>query len=135
MEDEMGEEVEWGEEKENSCLDDPDWLTQAFLRQGFVNSSILRDQMGFSLKDKKIVYVAVLHSMHDGSGGPAKLLGAYTQTFLAEARCYRELKNLGYDQPTDIVALEIDKDYDLDAANSKEVQAMWGSVPMPEGST
>lgn len=63
---------------------------------------------------KLTVHVAMLQPFHDGSGGSAKVLGVYGQKFRAEARCYRELKALGYDQPTDVVALILDADYDLE---------------------
>ncbi len=47
------------------------------------------------------LFVAMLMPFHDGSG-EAQLLGVYSTKEKAEANCYRALKTLGYDQPTEI---------------------------------
>ncbi len=54
------------------------------------------------------LFAAVLMPFHDGSG-TAELLGVYTTKEKAEARCYRALKTLGYDQPTEIFESVLDE--------------------------
>ncbi len=62
-------------------------------------------------------YVALFESPYD-SNTPAKVLGVYSNRFKAEARCYREVKNLGYEHPTNVV--EVVLDYDDDLSNEEK---------------
>lgn len=48
------------------------------------------------------VYVVLLKRHHDGSG-EEKVLGVYGTSTAAEARCYRTLRDLGYDQPIEVI--------------------------------
>lgn len=50
------------------------------------------------------VYVSLLLPNHDGSG-KTEVLGVYDDQSRAESRCYRELMNLGYDQPTAVAPI------------------------------
>lgn len=73
---------------------------------------------------KQTVFVAILLPNHDGSGN-AKVLGAYSVKWKAEGRCYRELKSLGYDQPTDVVECQIDQDILDPPPDPARVQKIW----------
>lgn len=48
------------------------------------------------------LFVALLLPFSDGSGEPV-VLGIYTNKERAEARCYRAIRRIGYDQPTAII--------------------------------
>lgn len=49
-----------------------------------------------------VLYVSVLLPFLDGSG-KTQLLGVYSNRAEAEARCYRKLMQLGYEQPTAVI--------------------------------
>ncbi len=58
--------------------------------------------------DELNLFVAMLMPFYDHSGSPV-VLGVYSRKEKAEARCYRELSTLGYDQPTSIIEIVLDK--------------------------
>lgn len=59
-----------------------------------------------------MVYVALLLPFTDGSG-ETEVLGVYSTRDGAQARCWRALQALGYEQPTDVVACAIDADAEV----------------------
>ncbi len=61
------------------------------------------------MENETKLFVSLLLPFHDGSGVP-EVLGVYSNREKAEARCYREVCNLGYDQPTAIVESILDND-------------------------
>lgn len=56
------------------------------------------------------VYVALLLPYSDGSGD-VSVLGVYSTRVDAEARCWRTLKRLGYEEPTEVVETLLDPPY------------------------
>jgi hypothetical protein len=58
-------------------------------------------------------YVAMLLPFSDGSGEPV-VLGIYSERHLAEARCWRALQRLGYEQPTAVISRPLDLDNEGD---------------------
>lgn len=57
------------------------------------------------------LHVALLLPFKDGSGEHA-ILGVYEDEAAAQARCWRVLQHLGYDQPTAVVSVLLDIDYE-----------------------
>lgn len=53
------------------------------------------------------LFVAMLLPFSDGSGD-AVVLGVFSTRDAAEARCWRALRRLGYDQPTAVVERPLD---------------------------
>ena len=59
--------------------------------------------------DGSVVYVALLLPHTDGSG-EAAVLGVYETPEEAEARCWRAIQRIGYEQPTGVVSRIIGSD-------------------------
>lgn len=53
------------------------------------------------------LFVAMLLPFADGSGSPV-VLGVYSSREGAEARCWRAIKRLGYEQPTAVIERPLD---------------------------
>ncbi len=58
---------------------------------------------------KTTTFVSMLMPFYDQSGIP-KVLGIYSTKEKAQARCWREIQKLGYDQPTEVIECTIDED-------------------------
>lgn len=59
------------------------------------------------------VHVALLLPFTDHSGEP-KVLGVYHTATAAQARLWRHGQTAGYDQPTEVVSVELDADVNPD---------------------
>ncbi len=57
------------------------------------------------------VFVATLMPFHDGSG-TVRVVGVYSIKERAEAHLFRALRALGYDQPTEIFEIVLDRECD-----------------------
>ncbi len=57
------------------------------------------------------VFVATLMPFHDGSG-TVRVIGVHSTKEMAEAHLYRGLRALGYDQPTEIFEVTLDRGCD-----------------------
>lgn len=55
------------------------------------------------------LHVALLLPYHDGSG-KTEVIGVYDSKDRAEAACYRRHKLNGYDQPTDVIPVNLNLD-------------------------
>lgn len=72
--------------------------------------------MTASIDQHPDLYVAMLLPNCDGSG-TAIVLGVYSTRDGAEARCWRALQSLGYDQPTAVVERSLDLGHEGDGAS------------------
>ncbi len=64
-----------------------------------------------TMDEESVVFIATLHPFHDGSGD-YEIIGVYSLEEKAQARCWRKLKELGYDQPTEVIECPLDKDWE-----------------------
>ena len=79
--------------------------------------------MSTEINEGDDIFVAMLLPNHDGSGWPV-VLGVYSDRAMAEARCWRCLQNLGYDQPTAVIERPLDYWNEGDDPNVDSVELL-----------